>query len=169
MNTMKKFHWFWPWNDEKEEAWLREMSEQGWHFKTVERPGFYIFERGTPIDYVYRLDYFTGHGDWANYQQIFEDAGWDYLGQMAGWQYFRQKVAEGKLLEIYTDNASKVKKYQRIMVFLSILVPVLISAVIIFSGGVPEVMAFSTVVILLTFAYALGRLWLRISQLRAKP
>ena len=72
MNTVRKFHWFWPWNDEKEEAWLREMSAQGWHFKTVESPSTYVFEQGEPIDFVYRLDYFTGHGDLANYQQLFD-------------------------------------------------------------------------------------------------
>lgn len=169
MNTMRKFHWFWPWNDEKEEEWLREMSGQGWHFKTVEPPGFYVFERGEPIDYVYRLDYLTGRDDMENYQQLFEDAGWDYLGEMGGWQYFRQEVAQGKLQEIYTDNASKVKKYQRMMVFLIILVPVLISAMLLFGiGGIPEIMVFLTTIILLTVAYALLRLMQRISQLRAK-
>ena len=28
-STMKKFKVFWAWQDEQEEAWLREMSLQG--------------------------------------------------------------------------------------------------------------------------------------------
>lgn len=169
MNTIRKFHWFWPWDDEKEEVWLREMSGQGWHFKTVEPPGFYIFEQGDPIDFVYRLDYFTGHGDKANYQQLFEDAGWDYLCDMGGWQYFRQEVAKDKLQEIYTDNASKVMKYQRVIMFLIILVPICVSALILFGiGGIPEIMTFLLIIILLSFAYVLLRLLQRIGQLRAE-
>ena len=169
MNTIKKFHWFWPWNDEKEEDWLREMSGQGWHFKTVENPGFYIFEQGKPIDFVYRLDYFTGRNDIANYQQLFEDAGWDYLGEMGGWQYFRPEMFPGKSQKIYTDNGSKVKKYQRIMVFLIILVPVFLSALILTSiGAISDLMVFVMVIILLSFAYAEVRLLQRIGQLRAK-
>lgn len=169
MNTMKKFHWFWPWNDEKEEAWLGQMSGQGWHFKTVETPGFYVFERGNPIDFVYRLDFFVGRDDLANYQQLFEDAGWNYLGKMGGWQYFRQEAAQAKLQEIYTDNDSKIKKYQRIMVFLIILAPVLLSAVILTSiGNISELMAFLMVIILLSLAFALVRLMQRIGQLRAE-
>jgi len=29
MTTMKQFHWFWGWDDEKEENWLREMAQKG--------------------------------------------------------------------------------------------------------------------------------------------
>ena len=91
MTTTKKFHWFWAWEDEKEEAWLREMSQKGQHFRSVSPPSTYIFEKGEPIDYVYRLDYFTNRKDRSNYLQIFQDAGWDYKGEMGGWQYFRQE------------------------------------------------------------------------------
>ena len=168
MNTIRKFHWFWPWNEEKQEIWLREMSTQGWHFKTVESPSFYIFEQGEPIDFIYRLDFFPGRSDKANYQQLFEDAGWDYLGEIAGWQYFRQEAAQETLQEIYTDNASKVKKYQRNMMFLSILLPIILGAMFVFTiGATSEIKTFLMVIILLSFAYALVRLWQRISQLQA--
>jgi hypothetical protein len=29
MITKKEFHWFWAWDDEKEEAYLREMALDG--------------------------------------------------------------------------------------------------------------------------------------------
>ena len=59
MTTMKQFHWFWAWDDEKEEAWLREMAQKGWHFQSVTPPGNYTFEKGEPRDDVYRLDRFV--------------------------------------------------------------------------------------------------------------
>lgn len=169
MDTMRKFHWFWPWNDEQEETWLREMSGQGWHLESVALPGRYRFARGEPVDFVYRLDYFLGRADSTNYRQLFKDAGWDHVGQMGGWQYFRQEAAKDKLLEIYTDDASKVTMYQRIMLFLIILVPVLLSAMIGANvGGKTELMAVLMGILLLTFGYVFLRLSQRISQLRAK-
>ena len=75
----------------------------------------------------------------------------------------------GKSQKIYTDNGSKVKKYQRIMVFLIILVPVFLSALILTSiGAISDLMVFVMVIILLSFAYAEVRLLQRIGQLRAK-
>jgi hypothetical protein len=55
--TLRKYKWFWPWQDEVEEACLREMSQQGWHLSAVGLPIVYIFESGEPKDFVYRLDY----------------------------------------------------------------------------------------------------------------
>ena len=56
MTTLKKFRWFWAWDDEKEEQWLREMAQKGWHLLSVSIPGNYTFEQGAPKGYVYRLD-----------------------------------------------------------------------------------------------------------------
>lgn len=169
MNTIRKFRWFWPWDDEKEEVWLREMSGQGWHLKTVEPPGYYVFKRGLPLEYVYRLDFFTGRSDMANYQQLFEDAGWEYFGAKWGWQYFRHQLVRGKQQEIHTDNASKVQKYQRILVVLIILLPILLGAVFTFRvGAIPQFMTFLIVIFLLSWGYSMVRLLHRIGQLRAK-
>lgn len=172
MTTMKQFHWFWAWDDEKEEIWLREMSQKGWHFKSVSFPGNYIFEQGEPIDYVYRLDYFTNRKDMPGYLQIFEDAGWDYMGEMNSWQYFRQDAVNGQALEIFTDNASKAKKYQRIMIFLVILLPVFLNTIVIANrgadSGLIQMVTFMMSMLLLLYIYAMVRLLLRISQLRKK-
>jgi magnesium-transporting ATPase (P-type) len=54
------------------------------------------------------------------YLQIFQDAGWEYVGEMSNWRYWRKQVVNGETPEIFTDNESKIKKYQRmlgIMVF----------------------------------------------------
>ena len=31
----RKYKWFWPWQDEQEEGWLRKISQQGWHLRPV--------------------------------------------------------------------------------------------------------------------------------------
>ncbi len=170
MTTMNKFHWFWAWDDEKEESWLREMSRNGWHFNSVTFPGNYLFEQGEPQDYVYRLDYFTNRKEMDSYLQIFQDAGWDYLGKMNGWQYFRQIAVTGEDQEIYTDNQSKQKKYQRIMLYLAIFLPIFLNSIITVnrgaSSGLIQVMGFLMGLLLLLYVYGMVRLLHRILQLR---
>ncbi len=172
MTTKKQFHWFWAWDDEKEEEWLRKMSQKGWHFKSVSFPSNYLFEQGEPIDYVYRLDYFINRKDMDGYLQIFGDAGWDYMGEMGGWQYFRQKAVNGEAPEIYTDNESKSKKYQRIMLFLIIFLPIIMNSIIMINqdsdSGFPKMIAFIMGMLMLLYVYGMVRLLLRITQLRKK-
>jgi hypothetical protein len=134
--TLKKFHWFWAWGDEKEEAWLHEMARQGWHFKSVIPPGFYTFEKGEPRNDFYRLDFFVDSKARADYLQLFKDAGWDYLGEMGSWQYFRKNAAPGVIPKIFTDHESKAQKYQRILAILVVLSVVLTPAL--FGHDLPE-------------------------------
>ncbi len=148
------------------------MSQKAWHFKSVSFPGSYIFEQGEPIDYVYRLDYFTNRKDMAGYLQIFEDAHWDYMGEMNGWQYFRQQAIAGEAPEIYSDNESKAKKYQRILMFLVILFPVFFSSIMVISrganNGIIQVITIVIGVLMLLYVYGMVRLLLRITQLKKK-
>ena len=120
-----KHKWFWAWQDDKEEQWLTEMSNQGYHLL---KPGFfgrYEFEQGDPKNYVYQLDFMTGKKDQLEtYLQFFTDAGWEYVGEFGSWQYFRI-LAEGDTQpEIYTDVSSKIMKYQRIAGILVIFMPI---------------------------------------------
>lgn len=168
MNTMRKIRWFWSWNDEKEEQWLREMSAQGWHLKEVENPFFYIFEEGNPAEFVYRLDFLATRIDESEYQQIFEDAGWAYLGVKRGWRYFRQKATADSLPEIYTDNESKVKKIQRTMGYQLFSLFVILGYGFLYTSWGPAELTLSLFIIIsLIFAYSLVRLWLRMRQLSA--
>jgi len=131
-NTIRKIKWFWPWQDEQEEAWLRSMSQKGWHLFSVGLPCIYRFRAGEPRDYVYRLDYQTfpkkdKQEDKQEYQQLFRDAGWEHIGEMSGWQqYFRKEAKEGEALEIFTDVESKVTKYKTVLAFLAFFVIILI-------------------------------------------
>jgi len=172
-DTIRKIKWFFPWQDEQEEAWLRSMSQKGWHLSSVGLPCIYRFRTGKQIDYVYRLDYQTfPKKDKQEYQQLFRDAGWEYIGEMSAWQYFRKEVKEAEPPEIFTDVESKIAKYRRILAFLWFFWIVLI---VVFPvrgisiddpypwGGAIQVFA---LLIWLFFTYNIIRLTLRIRQLR---
>ncbi len=126
-NTIaRKFKWFWPWQDEQEEGWLRKMSQQGWHLRPVGGQvrvgrwhlpvgllGIYSFVVGEPMDYVYRLDYQPSLKDKQDYLQLFHDAGWESIGAREGWRYFRKEGGPEEVIEIFTDGESKIGKYKR--------------------------------------------------------
>jgi hypothetical protein len=171
MTTIKKFHWFWAWDDEKQETWLREMSQKGWHFSSVDFLSNYVFEQGKPIDYTYRLDYFIDRKDMPAYLQLFEDAGWCYLGEMGGWQYFRKEGVDGEEPDIYSHKESKAKKYQRLLLFLIIFFPIYSSFIRILSrsnNGVMQILTFFMFFFMLVYTYAMVRLLIRITRLKKK-
>jgi len=174
-NTIRKIKWFWAWQDEQEEAWLRSMSQESWHLYSVGLPCIYRFRAGEKKDYVYRLDYQTfPKKDEQEYQQLFRDAGWEYIGEMSAWQYFRKEVKEEEPLEIFTDVESKIAKYKRILTFLWLFWIVLVAVSargISFDNPYPwwgaiQVVQVFTLLIWLFFTYVIIRLMLRIRQLR---
>ena len=119
-----KRKWFWAWQDEKEEAWLAEMAKQGLLLEQVSLPGRYEFRSAEAGNYVYRLDYrHPARMEKDAYLQLFQDAGWEHLGSLSGWQYFRKIARAEEPLDIYTDVESKVEKYRRL---LGVLVVVLL-------------------------------------------
>jgi hypothetical protein len=171
MTTTKQFHWFWAWEDEKEEAYLREMALGGWHFKSVTFPGNYTFEKGEPRNDVYRLDFLANYKDKDNYLQLFEDAGWSHVGEYGSWQYFRKTAVGEETPEIFTDNDSKVKKYGRVMTFLIIFMPiyiVLLTRVNEASSVFYKIVTLVMFLVFLLYTYAMVMLMRRISQLKKK-
>jgi hypothetical protein len=110
--TQWKFRWFWPWQDDREEAWLGNLSREGWHLSKFGFPRIYLFQKGDPKNFVYRLDYQTSRmKDREAYLQLFRDAGWEPVGKLAAWEYFRKETADGEAPEIFTDPESKIRKY----------------------------------------------------------
>jgi hypothetical protein len=172
-STIRKVKWFWAWQDAEEEAWLRSMSQKGWHLSSVGLPCIYRFRAGEPRDYVYRLDYQTfPNRDKEEYQRLFSDAGWEHIDEMAAWQYFRKEVKEGEPLEIFTDAESKIARYKRILAFLWLFWAVLIVVIpvrgMLIDGPYPlwgAIQVF-TLLMWLLFTYAIIRLALRIRRLR---
>jgi hypothetical protein len=171
-NTIRKVKWFFPWQDEKEESWLRSMSRKGWHLSSIGLPCIYRFRDGGPRDYVYRLDYQTfPNKDKQEYRQLFRDAGWEYIGEMSAWQYFPKEVKEGEAPEIYTDVESKVAKYRRVLTFLAILA--VIYGVVFFRniwGDYPYswwfIIRVISFLLMGSLLYSIVKLMLRVRQLR---
>jgi hypothetical protein len=170
-NTIRKIKWFWPWQDQKEEAWLRSMSQKGWHLFSVGLPCIYRFRSGELRDYFYRLDYQTHKKkDEQDYLQLFSDAGWEHLGQMSAWHYFRKEAREGETPEIFTDVESKVAKYKRVLTFLAFVV----FWIVVFShniwGDSPYswwiIVQIVFLLVMVSLIYTIIRLILRIRQLR---
>ena len=125
--TIKRTRWFWPWQDEKEEAWLEKMSQQGWHLKAVQLPCVYTFNKGNPSAYTYRLDYMPADKTkLPEYLQIFQDAGWEYIGEMSNWRYWRKLAVAGETPEIFTDRESKLRKYNRLLNYMGFFLMLLI-------------------------------------------
>lgn len=172
--TVSKFKLFGAWNDDKEEAWLSRMAGEGLHLQSLGLPGMYIFVRGEPRPDVYRMDFIVDRKDYQNYLQLFRDAGWEHIGEMGGWQYFRTRQQGGQVPEIYTDNASKTQKYARLIALLTIFMPIFIVMVtrpVTGEGGVFEfynIMKMVLSAFLLLYVYAMVRILMRISQLRKK-
>ncbi len=129
-----RFRWFWAWQDEAEERWLAEMSGKGFHLNSVGIPGIYTFQVAEPRSYVYRMDYqsFT-RKDKKEYLQLYQDAGWEYIGELSAWQYFRKELKPGEVNEIFTDVESKIAKYNRALVFTGFMIILLLS---VFGGQV---------------------------------
>jgi hypothetical protein len=172
--TATKFRWFWAWQDEAEETWLERMSQQGYHLSSVVLPGFYTFSMAEQRNYVYRLDYQTFRKkDKQEYLQLFNDAGWEHIGEMSAWQYFRKEAKPDETAEIFTDVESKIAKYKRVLAFLGFFYLILITLVFTqrivsdnsypWWGNIPQIII---VLVLMLFTYAIIRLSIRIRQLR---
>jgi hypothetical protein len=116
-STVRRHKVFFAWQDEREEGWLRHMArDEGLHLVAVKPPVFYFFRRGEHADYAYRLDFQTvPKRDRSDYLQLFEDGGWEHVGEMNSWHYFRRPVVGGEAPEIFTDPDSKAQKYRRLL------------------------------------------------------
>ena len=171
--TVRKLKLIPAWQDEKEEAWLSQMAQQGLHLTQPLVPCLYTFARGAPAEVAYRLDYVPrlSHDEFGVYLQVFRDGGWEYLGQMAGWQYFRKPVRAGEPAEIYTDAESKIRKYRRLLGYLIVVALPFTLIVTTHTADRPRTLFFDAVTVfqfavLVLLLYGLARIALRIRELR---
>ena len=170
--TVRRIKVFWAWQDDKEEAWLAQMSRQGLHLTGPLLPFVYTLSEGEPRDLAYRLDYVyrMSREQRGEYMQLFQDSGWEHLGEMSGWQYLRKPVEAGEEPEIFTDPESKIAKYKRLLGYLFIMLPVFVVLLSRVgtrpSGTFFEVLNAVLFLFFLLFLYAFVRIALRIRQLR---
>ena len=113
----KQFKYFTIFEYEKEEKYLREMHKDGWKFVKVTGFGRYHFEKCTPEDVVYQLDYNQdGIKNKDEYLQMFSDCGWEHLQEYAGYSYFRKPASEMQDDEgIFCDEESKLRMMERVL------------------------------------------------------
>ena len=113
----KQFRWFSIFEYQKEEVYLREMHKSGWKFIKVTGIGIYHFEKCTPEDVVYQLDYNKdGNKNKEEYIKLFADCGWEYLQEYAGYSYFRKSASEMNSEEgIFCDEESKLRMMERVL------------------------------------------------------
>lgn len=116
-NFKKQFRWFSIFEYQKEEVYLREMHKSGWSFVKVKGFGSYHFEKCTPEDVVYQLDYNQdSKKNRDEYLQMFSDCGWEYLQDYAGYTYFRKSAADMNGDEgIFCDEESKIQMMERVL------------------------------------------------------
>lgn len=161
---------------EEEEVWLRNKHKNGWKLLRMTQPCFYIFERCTPEDMTYRLDY-KNNAETSNYFQIFRDYGWEYINQSVGWLYFRKPSSETDSEqndEIFSDNESrldminhvvKTRLFPSCIMFLCCVFPSFLNSV---STGTPRtivITVFLAIMTLLNF-YLLIYCGLKLQKLR---
>ena len=93
------------------------MHKSGWKFVRVKGLGMYYFEKCPSQDVVYQLDYNKeglAHKD--EYLKMFDDCGWEYIQDYAGYSYFRKAVAEdGVAEEIFCDEESRFQMMERVI------------------------------------------------------
>lgn len=111
--TVTKFKWFWHDQDVEQEQWLRAMALRGLHLKALSFL-FWTFEKGQSADVVYRVD-FNNESVKPAYRQLLEDAGWELAAVEHGWQYWRTTKSQGAGAELFTDTASKMAKFRRLL------------------------------------------------------
>ena len=108
---------------EKEEKWLNEMAAKGMHFIDFSFPGRYLFEKGEPGEYIYRLEllkHMPGHPESKAYIEFMEDTGIELVSTYFRWAWFRKKATDGPF-DLYTDYSSQIKHYLRIFWFTGII------------------------------------------------
>ena len=117
MKTKKQFKWFSIFDYDKEQDYLREMSKSGWKLTKVTGLGVYHFEKSEPADVVYQLDYNKeGLEHKEEYLKMYEDCGWEYIQDYAGYSYFRKAVSsDGVAEEIFCDDESRLEMMRRVL------------------------------------------------------
>lgn len=164
--TVRRFKWFWPWQDAQEEAWLEDMSRRGLHLKCADMAALYEFSPGQPQDYTYRLDFQDSlkPRNKDEYLRLFTDDGWDYLGQLGGWQYFRKPVQAGGGREIFTDRESKIQKYNRFMAWFGLAYPSYLVVFVALWDSWPEWMMWLNVGLILVLSGLWALVSLKVAQ-----
>lgn len=103
---------------EKEERWLNEMAREGWNLTAV---GFcrYIFRRGKPGEYIYKLDVVERTASdevKESYFNFLTDCGIRVVGEFKDWIYLQKKAADGPF-DMKDDTYAKLRTVNKVYSF----------------------------------------------------
>lgn len=134
-DVKREWRWFSITEYDKEADYLRRKHNEGWKFKKVIFPGIYTFEKCEPQDVIYQLDYNPdGIRNQMEYVRMFEDCGWEYLMNFAGYTYFRKPAAlMTKEETIFCDDESRLELLNRI--FRGRIIPLILIFVCLLING----------------------------------
>ncbi|MCU6500796.1 DUF2812 domain-containing protein [Rugamonas sp. A1-17] len=119
--VVRKFKWWFVWQDEKHEQWLQRMAAEGLHLRDTNCIGMHTFVCGVPADVVYRWDVGKQRRRDPEYMQLFQDAGWEYVASTLGWHCWRKTRKAGTAMEIFTDSAGRIRKYRTVLGVLTLV------------------------------------------------
>lgn len=117
---MKKRVYRFFFNHEKEEAWVNNMAEKGWHLKRT-MVGYFLFEKGEPGQYIYRNELVIRKSQ--DYYDFLESMNIEFVSKFGCWAYYRKNKSEGPF-ELFSDSSSKIK-YLKSISYLFIAVTLL--------------------------------------------
>lgn len=131
MNRKVVYKVFWAWGFEKEERWLNDMAALGWNL--VDTTGVrYVFEQGTPGEYLYKLELLENLPNTAEsqrYLRFMEDAGIEQVAACGRWVYFRRRAEDGPF-DLFSDLDSRITHLRRIRALLLAVLGVELLAVV---------------------------------------
>lgn len=103
---------------DKEEQWLNEMAREGWNLTAV---GFcrYIFRRGTPGEYIYKLDIVertVSDEVKESYFNFLTECDIRIVGEFKDWLYLQKKAADGPF-DMKDDTYAKLRTVNKVYSF----------------------------------------------------
>lgn len=103
---------------EQEEQWINEMAKEGWNLTAV---GLcrYIFRRGTPGEYIYKLDIVERTASdevRESYFNFLTECNIRVVGELKDWLFLQKKAAEGPF-DMKDDTYAKLRHINKIYSF----------------------------------------------------
>lgn len=103
---------------EQEEQWINEMAKEGWQLTAI---GFcrYIFRRGTPGEYIYKLDVVERTASdevRESYFNFLTECDIRVVGEFKDWLYLQKKAADGPF-DMKDDTYAKLRTVNKVYSF----------------------------------------------------
>lgn len=103
---------------EQEEQWINEMAKEGWQLTAI---GWcrYIFRRGTPGEYIYKLDVVERTASdevKESYFNFLTECGIRVVGEFKDWIYLQKKAADGPF-DMKDDTYAKLRTVNKVYSF----------------------------------------------------